>query len=167
MNGAPAATLNARGSIDGTEAHNVNGNSLIRNQITFTFRRRLLPRPCGCPFLTLTLSRRVSSWAGGAYLIRGPVVQAGSVQWAATGGGLLVTGSGRDLSIAIEEAPSHTLARIKLGLPASGAALYGRYAYVALDGAGIEAMDLSSPTKPFDLGLVPSGAAAQSCRPGG
>jgi plastocyanin len=109
--------------------------------------------------LSLAAFPAASSGAMGSYLLRGPVAQAGQIQWAATGGGLLVTGSGRELSIAMEDAPSQPVARLKLGLPASGAALFGRYAYVVLEGAGIEAFDLSSPSSAIDLGLVPLGVA--------
>ncbi len=120
------------------------------------------PRPSRCLALAVVLALALLSPM--VLLAEAPAAPfAGSVvglntppaDWVAEGGGLLAFGSGVAVNLATPEAPAKVLASFSLGAPVTSAALAGSYAYLAQEGLGLRVMDLTIPSQPVDLGLIP------------
>jgi plastocyanin len=82
--------------------------------------------------------------------------------WVAGGDGIVLFGAGSSVHVASLENPGAPMASLELRAPVEGAAVVGRYAYLAQSGLGLRVLDLGVPYQPADLGLIPfQGAAFQ------
>jgi plastocyanin len=80
--------------------------------------------------------------------------------WVAGGDGLVLFGAGTSVHVAPMETPGAPVASLELRAPVEGAAVVGRYAYLAQSGLGLRVLDLGVPDQPADLGLIPFQGAA-------
>ncbi len=82
-------------------------------------------------------------------------LQTPAAAWVAAGEGVVLYGAGTTVNVAPVDRLGTPMAALDLKAPVEGAAVVGRYAYLAQSGLGLRVLDLAAPDQPADLGLIP------------
>lgn len=82
-------------------------------------------------------------------------LQTPAATWVAAGEGVVLYGADATVNVAPVERLGARMASLHLSAPVEGAAVVGRYAYLAQSGLGLRVLDLAVPEQPADLGLIP------------